>query len=136
MNISYLIFCAFLIIFVGFLGVQFEKIVVGKNTERIFYFLYAIATLICILTFHFLPFDNLFFKILLTTIIIVGIECITGSLFEKSWDYRKWPNANFMIPFCNGYNSVFISFLIFIGVSVLYFILTFANQKLNINKQP
>lgn len=132
---GYIIFCLILIILVGFLCVPIEKYIFNNYTVPYlqtqygipFIRLYAFATFIIIVLYNILPFDNIFLKILITTFVIVVYECWMGCS-RGGWNYYEWKYSKYMMPFCNGYNSIYTSLCIMVGVSILFLILAQAEK--------
>lgn len=131
MKIQYIIFALFLSIIVGFIAVPLEKYLFNNHTVPYleanyglpFIRLYAFATIIIIVMYNILPFKNIWTKAFITTILLVIYECVMGC-YQGGWNYYTWKYSKYMVPFCNGYASIYTSFWIFIGVIILFFILS------------
>lgn len=95
---------------------------------------YALAAILMIIMYESFgrnKLGNILLLTLITSIILVIGECITGILLDscgkKVWNYHNWGNE-YMFPFCSGHNSVMISFIIFIVVFIFYVLLNFINN--------
>lgn len=106
-----------------------------KNYNIHYIEVYALAAIMMIIfyeSFGTNNIGNLIFLSVITTIIFVIGECIVGIMLDtygkKVWNYYEWENE-YMIPFCNGHNSVIISIIIFILTFLFYNMLAFINHK-------
>jgi hypothetical protein len=139
---KYLIY--FLIILITpFIAAVVEQYIFGNDLNDLYFVrqynilyipVYALAAALMIIMYESFgtnKLGNILFLTLITTIILIIGECITGILLDSSgkkvWNYHNWDNE-YMFPFCSGHNSVAISIKIFVVVLIFYLLLNFINK--------
>lgn len=118
-----------LIILVGFLAPHFEQILTGKDYKKSrfykkikipFSFGWAICTIVLVLMFEYINI-NIFYLSILAAIVLTFLECIGGHINKM---IRGQPWSYYILPFCNGYNSILVSIGWWAMSLILFFFLS------------
>lgn len=119
-----------IIILVGLFAPHFEKLLTGKDyTKSRFYqkikipfsIGWAIGTIALILMFEYINI-NIFYLSILAAIVLTFLECI-GGYINNMIGGQKW--CYYILPFCNGYNSILVSIGWWLLSLILFYILKF-----------
>uniref|UniRef100_A0A6C0LSB1 ABC-transporter type IV n=1 Tax=viral metagenome TaxID=1070528 RepID=A0A6C0LSB1_9ZZZZ len=132
----------YIIIFILFslFGWTYENILLNKKsqdttlTEIIginapFLLIYGVGGILIFYTYSNFPHMKLLSKIIIASILINSVECISGKLSYYIRGYHTWNYNKCFYPLCDGYISLFTIILWTLMITMILLIFSYLDKK-------